>query len=558
MRDLAPTAAAGPTAEPGGTTSGGVASGRTDRWLALVAAVEQLAAAESLADVIKVVRETARSISGADGVTFVLRDGDLCHYVEENAVGPLWKGRKFPMTACISGWCMLHSEMAVIPDIYADPRIPHDAYRPTFVKSLVMTPVGVGKPLAAIGAYWAACREFDPAEVALLEGLGRSTAAAIAALHTRDTLRESEERLRLALGAGGMGAWEVNLATGEVNASALCRATLGVGEQDRLALAEVTRMIHPDDRARVRSMFEAALAASGEFEAELRIVRPDAAADQAERWVEVRGRVVRDVNGEPSRVTGVSLDVTDRHQAKERIERLQLELVHVGRLNEIGQMSSAFAHELNQPLGAAHNYLGAARCFLEGDTPSVAKAMDAVGKADAQFLRAGQIVQRIRGFIGKAETARAPEDVNALIAEAVEIAQVDPRWRAVEVRTALAPDLPAALVDKVQIQQVLLNLLRNAFEAMEGCDRKAATVRASLVEPGPFVEFAVEDSGPGLAPEVAARLFEPFLTTKAGGMGVGLSICRQIVESHGGAIRAERSPGGGTTFAFTVPAVRQG
>ena len=527
---------------------------RTDRWLALVTAVERLAGAESLDDVIGIVRETARAISGADGVTFVLRDGDLCHYVEENAVAPLWKGRKFPLTACISGWCMLHDAMAVIPDIYADPRIPHDAYRPTFVKSLVMTPVRVGKPLAAIGAYWATCREFDRSEVALLEGLGRSTAAAISALQARDTLRDSEERLRMALAAGGMGAWELNLATGEVNASALSKAVLGVGEDDRLVLADVSRMIHPDDRGRVRSMFEAAVTANGEFETELRIVRPNPEpVGGATRWVEARGRVVRDVNGEPSRVTGVLLDVTERREAKARIERLQSELAHVGRLNEIGQMSSAFAHELNQPLGAAHTYLGAARCFLEGE-PSVGKAMDAVAKADAQFLRAGQIVQRIRGFIGKTESVRAPEDVAALAAEAVEIARVGSRWREVEVRTAVAPDLPAALVDKVQIQQVLLNLLRNAFEAMEGCERRVATLRASLVQPGPFIEFAVEDSGPGLAPEVAARLFEPFLTTKADGMGVGLSICRQIVESQGGAIRAERSPDGGAAFAFTVPA----
>ena len=163
-----------------------------DRWLSLVSAVERLAAADSIESIIRIVRETARLISGAEGVTFVLRDGDLCHYVEENAVGPLWKGRRFPLTACISGWCMLNARTAVIPDIYVDPRIPHDAYRPTFVKSLVMVPVRAENPLAAIGSYWSACRDFSEAEVALLEGLGRSTAAAIAAAQARETLRETK------------------------------------------------------------------------------------------------------------------------------------------------------------------------------------------------------------------------------------------------------------------------------------------------------------------------------------------------------------------------------
>ncbi|MBP7705329.1 MAG: GAF domain-containing protein [Caulobacter sp.] len=145
----------------------------------LVETIEQLSFARRIEDVAAVVRTRAREISGADGVTFVLRDGAFCHYLDEDAVGPLWKGRKFPLEACISGWAMLNGETAVVPDIYLDDRIPHDAYRPTFVKSLVMTPVRPNDPIAAIGAYWSDIREPSAHEVAALQAMARATATAL-------------------------------------------------------------------------------------------------------------------------------------------------------------------------------------------------------------------------------------------------------------------------------------------------------------------------------------------------------------------------------------------
>ena len=152
------------------------------RWKLLEAARDRLAAAQNLDDIVAVVRSTARSVTSADGVTFVLRDGEQCHYVEEDAVGPLWKGQKFPLGACISGWCMLNGETAAIPDIYADPRIPHDAYRPTFVKSLVMAPVGREAPRAAIGSYWRERRSFTAREIAAIGMLADSVAEAMTRL----------------------------------------------------------------------------------------------------------------------------------------------------------------------------------------------------------------------------------------------------------------------------------------------------------------------------------------------------------------------------------------
>lgn len=508
--------------------------------MVLVKAVERLSAARDLTDIIEIVRSTARAISGADGVCFVLRDGELCHYIEEDAIAPLWKGKRFPLTACISGWCMLNDAVAVIPDIYADARIPHDAYRPTFVKSLVMVPVRTTKPIAAIGCYWAATREFAPGELALIEALGRSASAAIAAARLRDTLRESEGRLALALDAGHLGAWELNFATRELTATAACKAIFGKAPDETCSPEICLALIHPDDREPVRLMFETGQQTSGEF----RVLRPD-----GERHIELHGRVVLDANGSPKRLVGVVRDVTGRYQAKERLDRARAELARGARLNDLGQMASALAHELSQPLAAAANYMHAAERLLARDTD---QAKTAISKAEAQFQRAKQIIERIRSFVSKGQPLRGEEDVHAVISEALEMARANPHFRGIPVRCETAEDLPRALIDKVQIQQVLLNLLRNAFEALEGCTPQEIAVSAQRGANG-MIEIRVADSGPGLDAEIATHLFQPFHTTKENGMGVGLSLCRKIVEGHEG--RLWHEPGHpGAVFCFTIPA----
>ena len=178
--------------------SAGAESGAAgqERWLCLAAAIERLSAARSLDEIIEIVRTSAGLIAEADGVTFVLRDGDQCHYVAEKAISPLWTGLRFPMTSCISGWCILNKRTAVIPDIYADPRVPHDAYRRTFVNSLIMAPVRVEEPLGAIGAYWAEKRAPDPETVKLLETLARSASTAMANIQLFSSLVASEAQAR--------------------------------------------------------------------------------------------------------------------------------------------------------------------------------------------------------------------------------------------------------------------------------------------------------------------------------------------------------------------------
>jgi len=253
--------------------------------------------------------------------------------------------------------------------------------------------------------------------------------------------------------------------------------------------------------------------------------------------------------------TGFIRDLTDRQRTEARLQELQTELVHISRLTAMGEMASALAHELNQPLSAIANYMKGSRRLLEdrSDEQS-ALVRDALEKAAEQSLRAGQIIRRLRDFVARGESERRIESVKKLVEEASALALVGAKEHGVRVRFQIDPVNDLVLVDKVQIQQVLLNLIRNAIEAMEQAPRRELLI-ASRARDGDLLEVSVADSGPGIAPEISSQLFQPFVTTKRLGMGVGLSISRSIVENHGGQIVAEPNEGGGTVFRFTMPSV---
>ena len=255
--------------------------------------------------------------------------------------------------------------------------------------------------------------------------------------------------------------------------------------------------------------------------------------------------------GDTRLFTGFVKDLTERERSERRIEQLQAELMHVARLGELGQMGAALAHELNQPLAAIVNYLQAARRLLQAAPEAPPRVGEAKEKAAAQADRAGQVIRRLREFVARGENDRREENVNALIEEAAALALVGAKSSGVTTRLLLRADLPSIRVDKVQIQQVLLNLIRNALEAMDASNERVLTVEAAAADG--LMTVAVTDTGPGLSPEVADNLFQPFVTTKASGMGVGLSICRSIIEAHGGRIWASPRTGGGTVFSFALP-----
>lgn len=250
--------------------------------------------------------------------------------------------------------------------------------------------------------------------------------------------------------------------------------------------------------------------------------------------------------------TGFIRDLTERQQTQRRLQDLQVELGHVSRVSAMGTLAAALAHELNQPLSAIATYMEAARDLLDDpDAETRAMIQEAFSESAAQAMRAGQIVRRLRDFISRGEPERRVESLHKLVNEANALALAGGGDHGVDVSLDLDPGCDRVLVDRIQVQQVVLNLVRNAIEAMAVSEVRKLELRSAR-EPGGLVRISVDDSGPGLAPEMRATLFEPFQSTKDAGMGLGLSICRTLIEAQGGRIWADQSKLGGTSFQFTL------
>jgi two-component system sensor kinase FixL len=250
--------------------------------------------------------------------------------------------------------------------------------------------------------------------------------------------------------------------------------------------------------------------------------------------------------------TGFIRDLTERQKTEGRLQELQSELIHISRLTAMGEMASTLAHELNQPLAAISNYLKGARRILDGPTQNAsALVAEALDKASEQSLRAGQIISRLRNFVARGEAERKVESLSKLLEEASALALVGAKDQGVKVRFDLDTEYDLVFADKVQVQQVVLNLIRNAIEAMSDLPTRQLVISSTADGPS-MVRVSVSDTGTGLSPDILPQLFQPFMTTKKHGMGVGLSISKTIVEAHGGRLWAEANPGGGTVFHLTL------
>ncbi|HEX8193083.1 MAG TPA: PAS domain-containing protein [Allosphingosinicella sp.] len=366
-----------------------------------------------------------------------------------------------------------------------------------------------------------------------------------------DALRESEEMLRLALDAAGDGAWDWNVDTDEVSRSPRLMRRFGYDPealgQSSAALAE---KVHPEDVEKVRARLRDHLDGLTEsYSAEYRL--RDAAGEW--RWMLDRGRAVKrdPFDARVTRMVGTSSDITRRKLAELELQRVQAELVHLSRLSAMGEMASTLAHELNQPLSAISNYArGVLRMMAGSGDPMFVEALRGL---EASALRAGEIVRRLRDYVTKGDVDRRAASLSSIVADSCALGLVDADVEGISWAVALDPGADKIHVDRIQIQQVLLNLIRNACDAMMGDGVERHLGITSIRTKGRWVEVAVSDTGSGISDEVRDQLFTAFVSTKASGMGVGLSICRTIVEAHEGRIWAEPHPGGGTIVRFTLP-----
>ena len=274
--------------------------------------------------------------------------------------------------------------------------------------------------------------------------------------------------------------------------------------------------------------------------------------DGMHTWVSVKFPQF-DANGEPVGVWGISTDITERKRAEEQARQHQAELAHVLRVGTIGEMAAGFAHEINQPLGAVANYAQGAVLRMRNGTVQPAELLPVLEAMAHEALRAGEIIRRMRDLVRKEPSEQKPFDVNTLVRDSAGIMEGEARQLGIQMRLDLAAELPPVTCNGVQIEQVILNLLRNALDAVQSYAAGAGCVDISSAPLGrDAVEVSVRDNGVGL-PDESVDVFAPFYSTKAHGLGMGLSISRSIIEAHHGHVSAKRNPAGGSTFSFTLP-----
>jgi len=364
-------------------------------------------------------------------------------------------------------------------------------------------------------------------------------------------LAEAEERYRLAARATNDVIWDLDPAQEVIHWSDSATHFFGYPVMDRTtSIGWWEERVHPEDREQTaNSLNEAIEGGASHWAADYRF--ETGTGDYAD--VLDRGFIIRDGSGKAVRAVGAMTDITERRRAEAEIKRMQSELIHISRLTAMGTMASTLAHELNQPLTAVASYLRGSRRLLEtAEEEGLARAAEALVLAEASALRAGLIVRRLREMVAHGKATVRAENLPRLIREAEVLGFVDEHSRGVNHRLVLDPAAQWVEVDCIQIQQVLINLVRNAIDAMHDAPVREIVV-ATVAASDDLVQVSVVDSGPGLTSELRGALFSPIESTKAEGMGMGLSISRTIVEAHGGKIWAEDAAGGGAAFHFTVP-----
>jgi PAS domain S-box-containing protein len=367
----------------------------------------------------------------------------------------------------------------------------------------------------------------------------------------KEALGRSEEQLRMSLATARMGTWYWDIDNDTIICGKELEPVISVAQRGANPTYQVfLGAVHPEDRLRVDQSIKRAVEEQTDYMEEYRVSGPDGKI----RWMVEAGSIYRDASGRPKYMTAVTCDITDRNRAQERLEQRQAEIAHAHRLASIGEMSTIVAHEINQPLTAILGYAeNAVHRFPEvADNPAL---RDMLERTAALARRANAVVRNLRLLSRKQDGRRAPVDVNALIQQTIQLIRSDASKKGIGVVSELAPSVPFLEGNAVQIQQLILNLLLNAVDALESSLRTPKCVRVETSVASQEIELRISDTGPGIAPVILSRLFEPFVTTKEQGLGLGLSLCRSIVEAHGGHIVAQSTPDEGATFIIRLPLI---
>ena len=365
-------------------------------------------------------------------------------------------------------------------------------------------------------------------------------------------LRESQEFMELSTSAGDLGLWMRDLSGGAMWTNPHLHSLFGFAQGDVLQIEDVFARINPDDRSQVVSLLQHAQESGGPFETEFRVLN-----NGTERWIAAKGRSVSNGPGGAARRMGVLTDITARKKAELETQRHRDELAHVSRVSMMGQLASALAHELNQPLGAILRNAEAAELFIRASPPNLQEVCAILADIRKDDQRAGDVIDRMRALLQRREFQWSDLDLNALVEEVAGLLRTDAEARRLKVSLELALPAPPVRGDRVQLQQVLLNLILNAMDAIDGCDASTRSVAVRVSRMAELTEVAVSDGASGIPEENLKRLFEPFFTTKSTGLGLGLAISHTIIEAHGGSLWAENNQEAGATFKFTLP-VREG
>ena len=370
-------------------------------------------------------------------------------------------------------------------------------------------------------------------------------------INKEEALRESEERMRLVANAVNLGIWEWDLDKDEIWATNTRRALVGWPASGKTGFEDFISRVHPDDRNRIRQIVDDAIRNGADYDCEYRLVLPDGIV----RWMATRGSVHLDANHKANRVFGVSIDITARKQAELEALQHREELSHLSRVAAMGELAASIAHELNQPLSGITSNAGAGQRFIDRGDVDLRELHELLGDIMADAHRAGAVIRGIQSMVKKSVPNRQQVNLNDLVSKVVRMVKPNAMLQSCEVATLLQPNLPPIEADPIQLQQVLLNLTINAFDAMDDTPAPhRKVVIATETDNDGAIRVSVRDYGVGIREEARERVFEQFFTTKTKGLGMGLAIVRSIVESHGGTIVAENADGGGARFCFTLSA----